>query len=85
MRDRIRADQSVRKRSSLQPGANLLRQTRKSAPALPGLFTEADYHYRFKATNANGMEPHVRQFVHTVAVLKAKTGAITNLASTSAT
>lgn len=52
---------------------------------LPGLFTEADYHYRVKATNANGWNHTFDNLVHTVAVLKAQTGAITNLASTSAT
>jgi hypothetical protein len=53
--------------------------------SLPGLFTEADYHYRVKATNANGWNHTFDNIVHTVAVLKAQTGDVTNLTSTSAT
>ena len=52
---------------------------------LPSLFAESDYHYRIKATNVNGWNRTFDNVVHSVAVLKAQTGEVTNLTSTSAT
>jgi len=50
-----------------------------------GLFTETDYHYKIKATNANGLNETLDNVVHTVAVLALKTGPATDLGETSAT
>jgi hypothetical protein len=52
---------------------------------LPGLFTEADYHYRIKAANSNGWNHTFDNIVHTVAVLKLTTGQASNLTPNSAT
>jgi hypothetical protein len=52
---------------------------------LSGLFTEADYHYRVKATNENGTNLTPDKVFHTVAVLDVKTGATTGVNGTKAT
>lgn len=52
---------------------------------LTGLFTEADYHYRVKAANANGWNHTFDNVLHTVAVLGLHTDEVTNLAATTAT
>ncbi len=59
--------------------------TKNVSVDLEGLFTEADYYYRVQATNSNGMNETFENVLHTVAVLETETGAVTNLASTSAT
>jgi hypothetical protein len=52
---------------------------------LEGLFTEADYYYRVKASNSNGTNITYEEPFHTVAVLDTETGPVTNLTRTTAT
>ena len=51
----------------------------------PVSFTGADYHYRIKVKTANGKNPTLDNVLHTVAVLKAKTGDVSNLEPNTAT
>ena len=52
---------------------------------LPNLFTEADYHYRVKVRNSNGMNHTFDNVLRTVAVLKARTGDASNVGPNTAT